>query len=116
VATTTGVQSTPISAGTLNECLKRKNVPIGLTNSNTYNQRLPVNPAVIVIPTTVQQVQDAVKCAASYNTKVQAKSGGHSYASFSYGGKDGSMVVNLEGFQSLVLKGEIAKVGGGMRL
>jgi FAD/FMN-containing dehydrogenase len=46
-------------------------------------------------------VSDAVTCAAAAGLKVQAKSGGHSYASFSTGGKDGSLIVNLQNFNSI---------------
>ena len=51
---------------------------------------------------------------------MQAKSGGHSYASYSSGGHNGSMVVNLESFQSINVdttdSSGIAQVGGGVRL
>lgn len=82
----------------LSDCLGSKDVPVKWTDSPDYaelaepfNLRLQYKPAVIVVPTTNQHVQDAVSCAASFDVKVQAKSGGHSYASFSSGGQDGSM-------------------------
>jgi FAD/FMN-containing dehydrogenase len=80
------------------DCLGSKNVPVVWPNapdyanlSEPFNLRLAYKPYVIVLPTTNQHVQDAVVCAAKCNIKVQAKSGGHSYASYSSGGKDGSM-------------------------
>ncbi|KAI9777374.1 MAG: hypothetical protein M1835_005250 [Candelina submexicana] len=112
-------------APSLVDCLTSKNVPISLISSpnyaqlaKPYNLALPYKPAAITLPTTTQHVSDSVVCAASSNTKVQAKSGGHSYASFSSGGKDGSLVVDLEGFQEITVDGStnIAKVGGGVRL
>ncbi|KAF1834659.1 FAD-binding domain-containing protein [Decorospora gaudefroyi] len=83
-----------------------------------YNLRLPYKPAVIVLPITNQHVQDAVVCAAQAGVKVQAKSGGHSYASFSSGGKDGIMQINLQSFQTVQLNENsgVATVGGGVRL
>lgn len=86
--------------------------------SEPYNLRVPFKPAVIVLPTTNQHVQDAVVCAAQAGLKVQAKSGGHSYASFSSGGKDGAMQINLQSFQTIQLdkNSGIATVGGGVRL
>lgn len=80
------------------QCLNGKNVPYKMSSdaayaqlAEPYNLRLPYKPAVIVLPTTNKQVQDAVVCGAKAGLKIQAKSGGHSYASFSSGGKDGSM-------------------------
>jgi hypothetical protein len=76
----------------------RKKVPYKVSSDAAYSQlaqpynlRLPYKPAVIVLPTTNQHVQDAVVCGAKGGLKIQAKSGGHSYASYSSGGKDGSM-------------------------
>jgi FAD/FMN-containing dehydrogenase len=95
-----------------------------------YNLRLQPKPAIITIPKISQQISEAVRAAAKSELKVQARSGGHSYASFSVGGKDvRSMVIDLREFQDVellkeyidaetgdVLNGIIAKVGGGVRL
>lgn len=112
------------TAGTLGQCLTQKNFPIRLTSSSDfsqlaqpYNLRLPYTPAVIVLPTTVQHISDAVTCAAKYNVKVQPRGGGHSYAAFSLGGQNGAMVIDLQSFQEVSLDANnIAKVGGGVRL
>lgn len=107
------------------DCLTSKNVPYSVTTSSNwnslvtpYNLRLTYQPAVITLPTTSQHVSDSVTCAATYGLKVQAKSGGHSYASFSSGGQNGSLIVNLQGFQAISVDGAtgIATVGGGVRL
>ncbi|KAL6719818.1 hypothetical protein ACLMJK_001739 [Lecanora helva] len=108
----------------LQTCLTSKNVPAYFPASagfsqlaEPYNLRLVYTPAVIVLPTTQQQVSDAVVCAGENNVKVQAKSGGHSYASFSSGGKDGSMVIDLAEFQDIQVNSEgKAHVGAGVRL
>ncbi|MCJ1439512.1 hypothetical protein MMC27_008906 [Xylographa pallens] len=110
--------------GTLAECLASSNVPISNSSSSDfaqlsepYNFRLAYVPVVIILPTTVQHISDAVVCAAASGVKVQAKSGGHSYASFSSGGEDGAMVIDLENFQDIsVDENGVATVGAGVRL
>lgn len=52
------------------------------TAANPYNLNLPVYPAVVASPETSEQVADIVQCAVEYDHKVQAKSGGRSYANF----------------------------------
>ncbi len=114
------------TAETFQDCLAAKNVPGFFATSSgfsqlaePYNLRLAYTPAVIVVPTDAGQVADAVLCAAASNVKVQAKSGGHSYASFSSGGQDGSMVIDLQSFQDINVDPEEyhrAKVGAGVRL
>lgn len=47
-----------------------------------YNLDIPVDPAAITYPETNEQVAEIVKCAVANNMKVQARSGGHSYANF----------------------------------
>ena len=91
-------------------CLESKNVPYSVegsadwTNLSTpFNLRLIYTPAVITIPTTEDQVSDSVICAAEANLKVQAKGGGHSYASFSSGGKDGSAVIEMRAFDEITV-------------
>ncbi|KAF2404165.1 FAD-binding domain-containing protein [Trichodelitschia bisporula] len=102
-----------------------KNVPASIQTSSDfpaleipYNIRLSYTPAAIVIPENNQHVSDAVICAAQNKIKVQAKSGGHSYASFSSGGQNGSLIVDLAKFQDVsVMEGAgIAQIGGGIRL
>jgi hypothetical protein len=105
--------------------LNGKDVPYKMTSDagyadlvEPYNLRLPYKPAVVVLPVTNQHVQDAVVCAAQSGLKVQAKSGGHSYASYSSGGKDGAMVIDLQPLQTINLDkpSGIVTVGGGVRL
>lgn len=122
-----GSNSSAIStASALQDCLAAKDVPVYLTTSSgfsqlaePYNLRLAYTPAVIVVPTLAGQISDAVLCAAENNVKVQAKSGGHSYASFSSGGQNGSMVIDLQAFQDIEVDPDEyyqAKVGAGLRL
>ena len=111
-------------AETLQDCLSSHDVPIFFASASNFaqlaqpfNQRLAYTPAVIVVPTTEHHIADAVVCAGQSGVKVQAKSGGHSYASFSSGGQDGSMVIDLQSFQNITVDGNgVASVGGGVRL
>lgn len=106
-------------------CLNSKGVPI-LTPSDAYyanysspyNLRLHYHPLVIVLAATSKHVSDSVLCAAKYNLKVQAKSGGHSYASYSTGGRDGSVIIDLQKFQNVTFNttSKIATFGPGVRL
>ncbi|KAI0505378.1 hypothetical protein F5B22DRAFT_661593 [Xylaria bambusicola] len=85
--------------------------------SSTYNRRVPVIPRIVVLPATTEHVSQAVRWAAAYGFKVQARSGGHSYASHSSGGMDGSVVIDLRRLQNIELGQDgIVRVGGGVRL
>jgi hypothetical protein len=93
---------------TLSDCLSAHNVPTKLISSSDwssfvapYNLALSYVPAAVTLPTTTRHVSDSITCAAAAGVKVQAKSGGHSYASFSSGGQDGSLIVDLENFKSI---------------
>ncbi|KAF2138787.1 carbohydrate-binding module family 18 [Aplosporella prunicola CBS 121167] len=117
--------STATAPSTLTDCLGDKDVPISLISSNDfaalskpYNLRLPHTPAVIVLPTTEQHVSDAVVCAAQNDIKVQARGGGHSYAAYGLGGKDGSMMIDLHELHDINVDATtgIATAGGGTRL
>ncbi len=66
-----------------------------------FNLRLNYTPTVVTLPNTVQEVSDAVNCAGATGYKVQPKGGGHSYASYSSGGQDGSVVIDMENFHSI---------------
>ncbi|KAJ0106777.1 hypothetical protein J7T55_001301 [Diaporthe amygdali] len=106
-------------------CLTNKNLSVIRPSdstyssySSTYNLRLQYKPTVIVIATNNQHVSDAVLCAAKYKLKVQSRSGGHSYGSYSMGGKDGAVVIDLQKFQDVSLDSNtnIATFGAGLRL
>lgn len=122
---TVSASATPSASGDVLQCLNGKKVPYKMTSDGDYaelvepyNLARPFKPSVVVLPQTQQNVQDAVVCAAQKGIKVQAKSGGHSYASFSSGGRDGSMMISLQPFQKVELDAStgITKVGGGVRL
>jgi hypothetical protein len=92
----------------IEDCLTTNNVPYavqGSTNwtalSTPYNLCLVSTPAVITIPETPDHVSSSITCAAAARLKVQAKGGGHSYASYSSGSQDGSLVIEMENFSSI---------------
>ncbi|EXA37265.1 hypothetical protein FOVG_11530 [Fusarium oxysporum f. sp. pisi HDV247] len=94
----------------LNNCLASKKVPYIRPSSpqwtqevRPYNLRLAYTPAAIALPTTVDHVQDAVKCGNQYQVRVSAKSGGHSYGSFGYGGENGHLVIVLDSMDQVTL-------------
>ncbi|KAK8029965.1 hypothetical protein PG993_011256 [Apiospora rasikravindrae] len=73
----------------------------------------------------ISVVRTAVVAASRHGVQVQARSGGHSYTSFSHGGRDGAVVIDLRNLQDVELRKDthsgrngpwIAKVGGGVRL
>jgi hypothetical protein len=76
------------------DCLRSNGIPDSLPGSPDFaglelpfNIRLNYTPSVIIVPKTEQEIALAVKCACEGKLKVQARSGGHSYGSFSTGGK-----------------------------
>ncbi|CAE6432299.1 unnamed protein product [Rhizoctonia solani] len=82
-----------------------------------FNQRLSFKPAAIVFPSSPQDVQKYVKCAASASVPVVARSGGHSYAAYGVGGQDGSLVVDLSKMKSFSIDNSgSAKIQTGNRL
>ncbi|KAF4635820.1 hypothetical protein G7Y89_g2261 [Cudoniella acicularis] len=107
------------------DCLTSHNVTY-LTESSVnwsayqvpFNLRLPYEPAVITVPEDPSQVAASVTCAAATGLKVQAKGGGHSYASYSSGGQNGSLIIEMEKFDDITVDQStfIAKIGAGQRL
>lgn len=115
---------TACSSSSLIDCLNNKNVPVKLScdsdwtdYSTAYNVRLPVTPAVVVVPEVDTQLGDAVACAGQNDIHVQARSGGHSYASYGLGGTDGAMMIDLQNFNNVTMESDDGVfVGGGVRL
>ncbi|KAI0755390.1 FAD-binding domain-containing protein [Daedaleopsis nitida] len=81
-----------------------------------FNLRLPWKPAAIVYPNDANGVAAAIKCGASNGLKVNARSGGHSYAAYALGGEDGHLTVSLDNLRHLSLNGTTATIGAGNRL
>ncbi|KAK5953105.1 hypothetical protein OHC33_005673 [Knufia fluminis] len=64
-----------------------------------YNLDIPITPAAVTRPETAEQVAEVIQCADASDAKVQARSGGHSYANYGLGGEDDAVVVDLENFR-----------------
>lgn len=47
-----------------------------------YNTDYHINPAAVVRPSTSEEIAAVVRCAVNNAVKVQARSGGHSYANY----------------------------------
>lgn len=86
--------------------------------AQSYNRVFSYKPTAICVPTTDEDISNAIRCAHDHGLKVQPKSGGHSYGAFSSGGQDGSIVIHMKNFNSVELdtKTNIAVVGAGARL
>ncbi|ETS87173.1 hypothetical protein PFICI_01001 [Pestalotiopsis fici W106-1] len=84
----------------------------------TYNIRVPVTPKFIALPRSIDEVALAMECVHICGLTAQAKSGGHSYGSFSNGGFDGEVVVDLREMQTVHVdsRTNVARVDGGLRL
>lgn len=83
-----------------------------------YNTAFSITPAAVTRPRSADEVAAVVKCAADEGLKVQPRSGGHSFADYCIGGKDGAVVVDLTHFQqfSMDTTSWYATIGGGTLL
>jgi FAD/FMN-containing dehydrogenase len=83
-----------------------------------WNARCNPKPLALVFPKTAGEVSAIVKLAAQYGIPVQPRSGGHSYASYSLGGTNDSLVVDLSAMAKVVVDQTTwrATIGGGARL
>jgi FAD/FMN-containing dehydrogenase len=83
-----------------------------------WNARCTPKPLALVFPKTAAEVSAIVKLAAQYGISVQPRSGGHSYASYSLGGTDGALVIDLAALDKVVVDKNTwhATIGPGARL
>jgi FAD/FMN-containing dehydrogenase len=103
-----------------------------------YNWDIPVTPIAVTRPRTTKEVSRVVQCAAASGVKVQARSGGHSYANYCLGtfqqrsrnvlypelivpfegGESGALVIDLKNFQKFEMDTDnwFATFGSGTRL
>ncbi|RAL58940.1 hypothetical protein DID88_009231 [Monilinia fructigena] len=111
---------TPDSSKVLQKCLQVHSVPYSNSTSQNwanlttpFNLHLPYTPTSVTLPKTPEEVGNSVTCAAKAGMKVQPRGGGHSYASYSIGGHNGSVVVDMSGFDDIVVdRGGHATNGG----
>jgi FAD/FMN-containing dehydrogenase len=109
----------------LDDCLTAAAIPADTLGSADwkadvapYNTRLTYTPIAIAVPTNIEHIQAAISCAVKIGVKVNAKSGGHSYASLGLGGEDGHLVVEMDRMFNVTLDNttNIATVQAGARL
>jgi FAD/FMN-containing dehydrogenase len=114
-----------VTRAAIDKCLLDAGVPVDIKGSTDYvrdvapfNIRLPYTPTAISVPLTTKHIQDSVKCGKKLGVKVSAKSGGHSYASFGFGGENGHLVVELDRMYNVTYDAskDIATVQPGARL
>lgn len=77
------------------------------------------NPTLIAYPNSTSHVQQTVLCTSKHSdAAIAARSGGHSFAGFGSGGRDGSVVIDLARLNSVASHPETAtvQVGPGARL
>lgn len=106
----------PSSLEILQKCLQAHSVPYSSSTSpnwvnltTPFNLRLPFTPTAVTLPKTPEEVGNSVTCSAKAGLKVQPRGGGHSYASYSIGGHNGSVVVDTSGFDDIVVdRGEFS--------
>lgn len=75
-------------------------------------------PAAFIKPRTPAEISAAVKCASDAGVAVAARSGGHSYASYAFGGVDQQVLtIDLGNFKDISFDAQmVAKIGTGNRL
>lgn len=61
--------------------------------AQSYNRVFSYRPAVICLPENDDHVVNAIRSARDLALKIQPKGGGHSYAAYSSGGQDGSLII-----------------------
>ncbi|KAF2686057.1 Glucooligosaccharide oxidase [Lentithecium fluviatile CBS 122367] len=114
-----------VTRAVIDKCLTDAGVPVDIKGSDDwdrdvapFNVRLPYLPTAISVPLTTKHIQDSVKCGKKLGIKVSAKSGGHSYASFGFGGENGHLVVELDRMYNVTYDAgkNIATVQPGARL
>jgi FAD/FMN-containing dehydrogenase len=83
-----------------------------------WNLRCRPKPVAIVHAANPQDVSIAVKVAARFGIPVQPRSGGHSYAAYSLGGRSGALIIDLAHMDQVVVDQKTwkATIGGGTRL
>ncbi|KAI3394755.1 hypothetical protein diail_2284 [Diaporthe ilicicola] len=81
-----------------------------------YNLAVDVTPEAVIRPRSAADVAAAVKCAADNGYKVQAKSGGHSYANFGLG--NGAVTIDLVNINQYSIDNTTgyATIGAGLNL
>ncbi|KAK0631156.1 hypothetical protein B0T17DRAFT_487878 [Bombardia bombarda] len=83
-----------------------------------YNLDARVEPAAVVRPETSKDIAGIIACASTNKVKIQARSGGHSFANYGLGGEDGAVSIDMVNFQHFHMDNSTwkATIGAGTRL
>ncbi|CAG8464043.1 36_t:CDS:2, partial [Ambispora gerdemannii] len=113
----------PVSG--LNSCLSSVSGKVIYPNDADYsklivdeNKWIQYYPVALVYAANVADVQTAVKCAKASKINVAPRSGGHSFESYSIGGKNGSLVIDLKELNQIKIdkSSNTAIIGAGNKL
>ncbi|KDQ51202.1 hypothetical protein JAAARDRAFT_163805 [Jaapia argillacea MUCL 33604] len=83
-----------------------------------WNLRCAPKPVAVLYASNPKDVQLAVQVAAKFGIPIQPRSGGHSFASYSLGGRSGALVIDLAALNDVHVDQKTwrATIGGGTRL
>lgn len=87
-------------------------------DARPFNSRLERYPELIFVPGEVSEIVAILREAKRQNKQVAARCGGHSYASYGLGGKDGAWIIDVQRFNKvdIDIDGSSAFIGAGNRL
>ncbi|EFY84859.1 hypothetical protein J3459_017514 [Metarhizium acridum] len=105
-------------------CLASNNIPFVVEGSHgweqktvPWNPRLKYTPSAVATPQTADQIKAIVSCGIRNGVRVSAKSGGHSFGSFGFGGEDGHLVIALDQLNAVTVHTDgTARIQPGARL
>ncbi|KAI5780263.1 hypothetical protein DFH27DRAFT_488785, partial [Peziza echinospora] len=83
-----------------------------------FNSRMERYPELIFVPGEISEIVAILREAKRQKKQVAARCGGHSYASYGLGGKDGAWVIDVQQFNKvdIDIDGKSAYIGAGNRL
>lgn len=74
--------------------------------AKSYSRVFSYKPAAICLPEKDGHVVDAIRLARAPDVKFQPKGGGHSYAAYSSGGQDDSLILHMKNFSAVDLNND----------
>ncbi|CAK4007347.1 FAD-binding domain-containing [Lecanosticta acicola] len=88
-----------------------------LSDVHPYNLDYRYQPAAVTYPTSAQQAATVVQCALQFGVAIAPRTGGHGYADFCLGGRDGALVIDTKNLNSFRLNADgSVTFGAGLRL
>ncbi|THU86324.1 glucooligosaccharide oxidase [Dendrothele bispora CBS 962.96] len=86
--------------------------------SEPFNLRFDYHPAAITFPSSPQEVSAVVKLGSDHNLNIVPRGGGHSYIANGLGGKNGTLIVDINRFNNIQINpsSNTTIIGAGNRL